>query len=64
VHPGYYAFFFCDPDGVKVEVVHVPGRPQTAAELAALSRCRDDTGAAARLTLIPAPGRLSLNPSG
>ena len=24
--PGYYAFFFFDPDGIKLEVVHVPGR--------------------------------------
>ena len=23
--PGYYAFFFRDPDGIKLEVVHVPG---------------------------------------
>ncbi|HEY3946869.1 MAG TPA: hypothetical protein VGL78_16710 [Solirubrobacteraceae bacterium] len=23
--PGYYAVFFYDPDGVKLEVVHVPG---------------------------------------
>ena len=23
--PGYYAFFFFDPDGIKLEVVHVPG---------------------------------------
>jgi glyoxylase I family protein len=22
--PGYYAFFFYDPDGIKLEVVHVP----------------------------------------
>jgi glyoxylase I family protein len=39
--PGYYAFFFYDPDGIKLEVVHVPGRPQTAAELAALEATRD-----------------------
>jgi glyoxylase I family protein len=24
---GYYAFFFYDPDGIKLEIVHVPGRP-------------------------------------
>jgi glyoxylase I family protein len=24
--PGYYAFFFYDPDGIKLEVVHVPER--------------------------------------
>jgi len=23
--PGYYAGFFYDPDGIKLEVVHVPG---------------------------------------
>ena len=23
--PGYYAVFFYDPDGLKVEIVHVPG---------------------------------------
>jgi len=22
--PGYYAFFFYDPDGIKLEVVHAP----------------------------------------
>lgn len=27
-----------DADGIKLEVVHVPGRPQKAAELAALGR--------------------------
>jgi glyoxylase I family protein len=25
--PGYYAFFFYDPDGIKLEVVHVPFGP-------------------------------------
>ena len=34
--PGYYAFPFYDPGGIKLEVVRVPGRLQTAAELAAL----------------------------
>jgi glyoxylase I family protein len=24
--PGYYAGFFYDPDGIKLEVVHVPPR--------------------------------------
>jgi glyoxylase I family protein len=24
--PGYYAFFFYDPDGIKLEIVHVPPR--------------------------------------
>jgi glyoxylase I family protein len=23
--PGYYAIFFYDPDGIKLEIVHVPG---------------------------------------
>ena len=23
--PGYYAVFFYDPDGVKLEIVHIPG---------------------------------------
>jgi hypothetical protein len=27
-----------DPDGIKLEVVHVPGRPQTSAEVAELGR--------------------------
>ena len=25
--PGYYAGFFYDPDGIKVEVLHVPDQP-------------------------------------
>ena len=24
--PGYYAVFFYDPDGIKLEIVHVPGK--------------------------------------
>ena len=24
--PGYYATFFYDPDGIKLEIVHVPGQ--------------------------------------
>ena len=24
--PGYYAVFFYDPDGIKLEVVHMPGQ--------------------------------------
>jgi glyoxylase I family protein len=24
--PGYYAVFFADPDGMKLELVHVPTR--------------------------------------
>jgi len=23
---GYYAVFFFDPDGIKLEIVHVPGQ--------------------------------------
>ena len=23
--PGYYAVFFYDPDGIKLEIVHIPG---------------------------------------
>jgi predicted lactoylglutathione lyase len=23
--PGYYAVFFYDPDGIKLEILHVPG---------------------------------------
>ena len=23
--PGYYAVFFTDPDGLKLELVHIPG---------------------------------------
>ena len=29
--PGYYAVFFLDPDGLKLEVVHQPPRPSTPA---------------------------------
>jgi glyoxylase I family protein len=25
--PGYYAVFFTDPDGIKLELVHIPGLP-------------------------------------
>ncbi|MUG92143.1 bleomycin resistance protein [Scytonema sp. UIC 10036] len=25
--PGYYAFFFADPDGIKLEFVHMPNLP-------------------------------------
>jgi glyoxylase I family protein len=28
--PGYYAVFFYDPDGIKLEIVHVPPRPDAA----------------------------------
>jgi catechol 2,3-dioxygenase-like lactoylglutathione lyase family enzyme len=29
--PGYYAVFFYDPDGIKLEIVHVPRDPGLAA---------------------------------
>ncbi|MEA2229432.1 MAG: glyoxylase family protein [Solirubrobacteraceae bacterium] len=29
--PGYYAVFFHDPDGIKLEIVHRPDDPDTAA---------------------------------
>ena len=29
--PGYYAVFFYDPDGIKLEIVHVPPPGQAAA---------------------------------
>jgi len=29
--PGYYAVFFYDPDGIKLEIVHVPHDPDLAA---------------------------------
>ena len=35
--PGYYAVFFYDPDGIKLEIVHVPRDPDLAAAVAALS---------------------------
>jgi hypothetical protein len=28
--PGYYAVFFTDPDGMKLEFLHVPERPRTS----------------------------------
>jgi glyoxylase I family protein len=28
--PGYYAVFFTDPDGMKLEFVHIPERPRTS----------------------------------
>jgi len=27
--PGYYAVYFTDPDGMKLEFLHVPQRPHT-----------------------------------
>ncbi len=28
--PGYYAVFFADPDGIKLELVHIPATPPRA----------------------------------
>ena len=35
--PGYYAVFFYDPDGIKLEIVHVPEDPRLAAEVRRLA---------------------------
>jgi catechol 2,3-dioxygenase-like lactoylglutathione lyase family enzyme len=35
--PGYYAVFFHDPDGMKLEIVHVPHDPDLAAAVRELS---------------------------
>jgi glyoxylase I family protein len=35
--PGYYAVFFYDPDGIKLEIVHVPHDPDLAAVVRDLS---------------------------
>jgi glyoxylase I family protein len=35
--PGYYAVFFYDPDGIKLEIVHVPHDPDLAAAVRELS---------------------------
>jgi glyoxylase I family protein len=34
--PGYYAVFFYDPDGIKIELVHQPKDPDLFREVAAL----------------------------
>jgi catechol 2,3-dioxygenase-like lactoylglutathione lyase family enzyme len=34
--PGYYAVFFYDPDGIKIELVHQPKDPDLVREVAAL----------------------------
>jgi catechol 2,3-dioxygenase-like lactoylglutathione lyase family enzyme len=34
--PGYYAVFFHDPDGIKIELVHQPKDPDLVREVAAL----------------------------
>ena len=40
--PGYYAVFFVDPDGLKLEFVHVHQRVSAIIEL--ISRYRADAG--------------------
>ncbi|HEX2104691.1 MAG TPA: VOC family protein [Solirubrobacteraceae bacterium] len=35
--PGYYAVFFRDPDGIKLEIVHTPQDPDLAAAVGALA---------------------------
>jgi glyoxylase I family protein len=35
--PGYYAVFFADPDGIKLEIVHRPEDPDLAAAVRALA---------------------------
>lgn len=36
--PGYYALFFADPDGLKLEVVHMPTPPGVVAQTKSPSR--------------------------
>jgi glyoxylase I family protein len=40
--PGYYAVFFNDPDGIKIEIVHVPEDPRLAAEVRRLAERVDE----------------------
>jgi glyoxylase I family protein len=40
--PGYYAVFFHDPDGIKLELVHVPEDPRLAAEVRRLAERVDE----------------------
>jgi glyoxylase I family protein len=40
--PGYYAVFFADPDGIKLEIVHVPEDPRLAAEVRRLAERLDE----------------------
>jgi glyoxylase I family protein len=40
--PGYYAVFFYDPDGIKLEIVHVPQDPRLAAEVRRLAERVDE----------------------
>ena len=39
---GYYAVFFYDPDGIKLEIVHVPADPRLAAEVRRLAERVDE----------------------
>jgi glyoxylase I family protein len=39
---GYYAVFFYDPDGIKLEIVHVPQDPRLAAEVRRLAERVDE----------------------
>jgi catechol 2,3-dioxygenase-like lactoylglutathione lyase family enzyme len=39
---GYYAVFFYDPDGIKLEIVHVPEDPRLAAEVRRLAERVDE----------------------
>jgi glyoxylase I family protein len=39
---GYYAVFFYDPDGIKLEIVHVPRDPRLAAEVRRLAERVDE----------------------
>lgn len=36
--PGYYALFFYDPDGIKLEIVHQPSDPDLVARIHELSQ--------------------------
>jgi glyoxylase I family protein len=45
--PGYYAVFFHDPDGIKLEIVHVPEDPRLAAEVRLLAERVDELAARA-----------------
>ena len=40
--PGYYAVFFHDPDGIKLEIVHVPEDPRLAAKIRRLAERVDE----------------------
>ena len=42
--PGYYAVFFTDPDGIKLEVVHIPVSAPDFRSLFILQSCQFDCG--------------------